>query len=199
MLIDITKKINESTFIYPDDPKTIIKSLYEMEKDGFRLTELTIGLHTSTHIDFPSHFLKNGKTSSDYYDINYFLGKVLIVGLSDFPVELDVEIDSIFIKTDNNSETFLQNYKSINKEQLNFLINNKLKFIGTDFYTIEPYNSDDFSFHKNLLKNNILIIENLEISNIETGIYEYFIFPMKIDAVEASICRVAIRKTNNIC
>ncbi len=192
MLIDITQEINENTFIYPNDPKTKIEELYNFKNDDFRLTKLEIGLHTSTHIDYPSHFLKEGKTSSDFDDINYFIGKVLIVDLHNFPKDLNTEIDSIFIKTNNKQNTFLKTYNSINEQNLNFLIKNKVKFIGTDFYTIEPYNSPDFKFHKSLLKNNILIIENLNLSNANNGIYNYFIFPMKIDNVEASICRAVI-------
>lgn len=192
MLIDITQEINENTFVYPNDPKTKIEAFYNFKNDDFRLTKLEIGLHTSTHIDFPSHFLKQGKTSSDFHDINYFIGKVLIVDLHNFPKDLNMEIDSIFIKTQNPKNSFLKKYNSISKEQLNFLINHNIKFIGTDFYTIEPYDSENFSFHKNLLKNNILIIENLKLSNINDGIYNYFVFPMKIEKVEASICRIAI-------
>jgi len=193
MLVDITKIINKNTFIYPNDPQTQILEYYNLKNDGFRLSKLEIGLHTSTHIDFPSHFLKSGKTSSDFLDINHFTGKVLIIDLNDFPKDLNMEINTIFIKTKNKQNTFLKTYKSINNKNLEFLIKNKIKFIGTDFYTIEPFNSKDFYFHKELLKNDILIIENLDLSKVKNGIYEYFIFPMKIENVEASICRVAIR------
>jgi arylformamidase len=192
VLIDITKTINKNTFIYPNDPKTKICEFYNFKNDNFRLTKLEIGLHTSTHIDFPSHFIENGKTSSEFNDINYFIGKVLIVDLYDFPKVLNLEIDSIFIKTQNPKDIFLEKYDSINKEQLNFLIKNKIKFIGTDFYTIEPYNSKNFYFHKDLLRNNVLIIENLNLSNVKNGVYNYYIFPMKIEDVEASICRIAV-------
>ncbi len=193
-LIDLTKTISNNSFTYPGDPKTRIYNFYNFKKDGFRLSKLETGLHTSTHIDYPSHFLENGKTSSDFDDINYFTGKVLIIDLNNFPKDLNMEIDSIFIKTNNKENTFLKIHDSINKEHLNFLIKNKIKFIGTDFYTIEPDNSPDFEFHKKLLKNDILIIENLNLKNVTNGVYNYFIFPMKIKSVEASICRVAVSK-----
>ena len=194
MLIDITKKINKETFVYPGDPKTEINEVCSIKNDNFRLTELKIGLHTSTHIDFPSHFLKDGKTSSDFDDINYFTGRVLIIDLDDFPRDIANGVDAIFIKTNNIIKSELKKYKSITQKHLNLLIKNKIKFIGTDFYTIEPFDSEDFSFHKKLLKNDILIIENLELSNVDDGVYEYFIFPLKIENTEASICRIAVKK-----
>lgn len=193
MLIDISKNINNNSFIYPDDPKTEIKEFYTFEKDKFRLTTLNIGLHTTTHIDFPSHFLENGKTSSDFSDINYFLGKVLIIDLNDFSkdVKLENNINAIFIKT-NNKLDIIHNYNAINSEQLDFLIKNNIKFVGVDFPTVEPEDSNDFHFHKQLLSNDVLIIENLELKNIKDGIYKYYIFPLKIDKSEASLARIAI-------
>jgi len=194
MLIDISKKIDKNTLVYPGDPLTEINEICSIKNDAFRLSELKICLHTSTHIDFPSHFLKDGKTSSDYSDLNYFIGKVIIVELNNFPKNIPMECDSIFIKTNNKTDAFPEIYNSIKKDHLKALIEKNIKFIGTDFYTIEPFDSQDFYFHKELLRNNILIIENLDLFKIDEGVYEYYIFPLKIENVEASICRIALKK-----
>jgi kynurenine formamidase len=37
--------------------------------------------HLGTHIDYPSHIIKNGKNSSDY-DINYLIGNSIIIEIS---------------------------------------------------------------------------------------------------------------------
>jgi len=198
MLIDISRKIDENTFVYPGDPVTKINEICNIKNDGFRLSELSLCLHTSTHIDFPSHFLEDGKTSSDYSDINYFIGKVIVVDLNNFPKNIQEEWDSIFIKTNNKIEKSMKKYKSINEGMLKFLVDNKVKFIGTDFYTIEPSDSDDFYFHKELLKNNVLIIENLDLSMLNEGFYDYYIFPLKLERTEASICRIAVKKQKTL-
>jgi len=193
MFRDLTKILSNESFVYPGDPETQIKRVFTIKKDGYNLSEIKSSLHTSTHIDFPAHFIENGKTSSDFDDINYFTGKVLIIDLKDFPVKKAENFDSVFIKTHNEKDKFLKNCNSISLDNLEFLIKNKIKFIGTDFYTIEPCLSRNFLFHKELLKNNILIIENLFLEEIENGIYEYFIFPVKIYNVEACFCRVAVK------
>ena len=198
MLIDISKKIDKNTLVYPGDPLTEINEVCNIKNDGFRLSKLSLCLHTSTHIDFPSHFLKDGKTSSDYSDINYFIGRVIVVELNNFPKSVQGEYDSIFIKTNNKAENFPETYSSIKEAELEFLIKNNIKFIGTDFYTIEPSDSDDFYFHKELLKNNVLIIENLDLSMLNEGFYDYYIFPLKLERTEASICRIAVKKQKTL-
>lgn len=36
--------------------------------------------HAGTHIDFPSHVIKNGKTSSDF-ELDYLMGRGIIVNV----------------------------------------------------------------------------------------------------------------------
>ena len=198
MFTDLTKELSINSFVYEGDPKTKVSKIYSIEKDGYELNKLETSLHTATHLDFPAHFIKNGKRSHDYNDINYFTGTVLITEYDKIPRETDKNnFDSVFIKT-KNKEGQLKNYNSINKTDLDFLTNRKLKFVGTDFYTIEPYRSNEFEFHKTLLKNEILIIENLNLESVNNGLYEYFIVPLKIYDTEASLCRVLIKNKKNI-
>ena len=195
MLIDITMEISQDLLPYPGDPKTIIEEYKSMENDGFSLSYLKIGLHTATHIDFPSHFIKDGKKSENFYDLNYFTGITAILDIFDFSNKtiLPKNVDSVFLKT-NNTPDLTMEYNAINRKQLDCILKRRYKFLGVDFLTVEPKDSEDFYFHKQLLSNNILILENLNLKNIKNGIYKYHIFPLKIKGTEASLVRIAVEE-----
>ncbi len=57
MWIDLTKTIEEGMASYGDDPSTRIKQIKTVIEDGYSLYQLTMGMHTGTHLDGPRHML----------------------------------------------------------------------------------------------------------------------------------------------
>ena len=60
--IDISAPIDpKTTPLYPGDAGIKLTFLHNMKSgDGFTLSELEMGAHTSTHVDAPMHFIKDG-------------------------------------------------------------------------------------------------------------------------------------------
>ncbi len=198
MLYDISRKITKNSFVYIGDPKIVIRDFKTVEEDGFRVSKIIMGLHTETHIDFPAHILKDGKTSSSY-DISHFSGNALVVDIADldFAIKISDGIDAIFIKTEN-FETYyltpkLEKYRSITEKQARRIAKRKIKFVGIDWPTIEKTYDGD-TFHKLFLGNDILIIENLDFTHVVAGLYKFYAFPMDIPNVEAALTRVVLEK-----
>jgi len=88
-------------------------------------------------------------------------------------------------------EEYYSNYPVFDKELVDYLAKQKVKMIGIDWPSPdhEPY-----PMHQILLKNNILILENL--TNLDLLLsepaFEIFAFPLKINA-DSSIVRVVAR------
>jgi|SRR3989338_2974798 len=62
--------------VYPGDPPVVIKQIFSYEKEGYVISELSFGNHTGTHIDVPSHMVKDGKTLNDF-PVEYFYGRAI--------------------------------------------------------------------------------------------------------------------------
>ena len=189
-MIDITRNINSQIKIYDGDPELEIKEVFSVEKDGYSVNKITLGSHMGTHIDFPRHFYKNGKTSSDY-NLEYLQGRaVLIEGNSKviFGKEIfeNYDINKGDIVIIKNAD------KGITVEATDYLINRGIKIICTDAMDIEEY--EDFRVHKKLLGNDVLIIENAFLENAEEGEYNIYVFPLKIDNMEALPVRAVLTK-----
>jgi len=83
-------------------------------------------------------------------------------------------------------EEYFYNHPVFEEDLINFLVKQKVKLIGIDWFSPDK---EPYPFHKILLENNILILENL--TNLKTLIghdFEIFAFPLKIKA-DSSIVR----------
>ena len=178
MYYDLTMPISEDMHIYDGDPKPKIAPVSNIEDDLYSLHILNIHSHLGTHLDFPSHFIKNGKSSSDY-PVDYFFGNV-IIGCCDFICNNIVDsIDYIFI----------DNPLGLENSKLDEIIDYKPKIIGINSMSIDKSGFDN---HIRILKSEILILENLVLDKVDYGIYKSIILPIKINDMDGLPCRTIV-------
>jgi arylformamidase len=75
-LIDLTQPIFSGMTVYPGDPIVTIVDEFSHEKEGYVISKLSLGNHTGTHIDAPSHMVADGKSLDDF-PIEYFCGEAV--------------------------------------------------------------------------------------------------------------------------
>ncbi len=192
-LIDISCPISPDSAVYPGDPKVKIDTLKTLRKDGFLLSRITMGLHTGTHIDAPSHYVPDGK-SVDEIPLESLTGDAIVCDLSRLKrsitagdlskFEINAE-DIVFLKTQDTKEhVFLE------VDGADYLVKKKIKAVGIDCLSIDKYGSD--AAHKKLLGNDIPIIEGLVLGHVRGGRYLTHCSPLKITGAEASPARCVL-------
>lgn len=98
-IIDITTPISPFTQIFPGDPIPEIEKVCTLEEKGCAVSKLSFGSHTGTHVDAPSHILKNGLTI-DKLELKNLMGTALILDFSSLSGELTAGIlETAFRKT----------------------------------------------------------------------------------------------------
>ena len=90
-IIDITTPISHFTQIFPGDPIPEIEKICTLEEEGCAVSKLSFGSHTGTHVDAPSHILKNGLTI-DKLELKNLMGTALILDFSSLSGELTAGI-----------------------------------------------------------------------------------------------------------
>ncbi|KKR25102.1 MAG: hypothetical protein A3C27_01010 [Candidatus Levybacteria bacterium RIFCSPHIGHO2_02_FULL_39_36] len=187
--IDLSVVINEKTPVYPGDPKTKIEPAGILEKDGYEDHYVSIGTHAGTHIDAPRHMVKNGR-SLDQISVDKFIGKGVLIKISDKKFDLDaikstnIEQGDIVLFYTGISEVYHQseyydNYPAITKEIAEYLVNKKVKMVGVDMCSVDH---EPFPVHRILLRNEILIIENLtNLQELENEEFKIYAFPIKLE------------------
>ena len=207
-LYDVSLPISEDLPVWPGDPAvSLVMTSSILNGDKCNITQLQMGTHVGTHIDAPYHFLKDGATV-DAIPIETFIGPCLVVELdSDTLIEkkdfLKCNLNGhsrILFKTKNSEQwaknitSFNTDYVALGIEAAQYLVEINTLLIGIDYLSIESFHSDDNPVHKLLLKNNITILEGLNLSKVEAGVYELICMPLKLQGSEGAPARVLLRE-----
>src|SRR3990167_1549938 len=205
--LDVTADITPSLLTHPGDPNFSQKKVSDLnEGNCFNLCEIKMGNHTGTHIDFPSHVIPDGKTSSDY-SINDLVGVGVVIELDNksmpsitckFIKKQKIQPgDFVFFKTKNSLlskyEELYEDYVFIDADAAHVLVNSKVRVVGIDYLSVDDFKNNALSVHHILLKNNVLIVENLELKNIFPGRYHVFIAPINIPKMDGLPTRVFLK------
>lgn len=209
-LYDISLPISNNLTVWPGDSAISVTATMSILKgDNCNLTKIEMGTHVGTHIDAPSHFIKDGATI-DAIPIETFIGPCLVVehdsesliGKKDFQkCNLDGQ-SRILIKTRNSEQwakkttSFDTNYIALGIEAAQYLIERNIRLVGIDYLSIEAFQSDGSQVHKLLLKNNVTILEGLNLSGIKAGIYELLCMPLNLQGCDGAPVRVLLREAN---
>ncbi|MBL0096051.1 MAG: cyclase family protein [Bacteroidetes bacterium] len=203
--IDITTGIQESTPVWPGDPAPIITLLASHEAgDDYQLSEAFFGLHTGTHIDAPLHFIPESKDIS-MLSTEKMLGTVRVLDATDCKMITaewlsNREIqqgERLIFKTLHyplkNAVNYQAQFTALELTAARFLAGQHIQLVGIDGLSIavSEYLRE---VHVALLMEEIIIVENLNLEEIEEGIFEMICLPIKISEAEAAPARVLLRK-----
>lgn len=199
-IIDLSVLLNDDSPVYPGDPVTKIEEAAVRERDGYEDHYVSTNTHTGTHIDAPIHMVESGKTLGQF-PIDKFTGRGVYIKVEnrkfdlDAIKEVDINAGDIVLFHTGMSDVYYKpeyydEYPGIPEEVANYLVEKKVSIVGVDMPSVDhaPYDT-----HKTLLKNEVLIIENLtNLSGLAGKDFEVFALPIKLD-IDAAPARVIAR------
>ena len=74
------------------------------------------------------------------------------------------------------------------------MIEHGVKLVGIDYLSVERFDSPDYATHHTLLRNQVIIIEGLNLSEVAMGEYELIAFPLKLKGADGGPARVILRE-----
>lgn len=161
-------------------------------------------------MDAPAHVREDGITL-DKFGADKFVGKAIVVDCSDLSEGDTIDIsyinkykgviedaEFVLFKTGWDkywdTEKYYGKFPVISEEVADYLISSNKKGIGLDVISIEDIESADLPMHHKVLKNNLVIIENLcNLDQIGSDLFTFCSLPLKfINSDGASVRAVAI-------
>ncbi len=206
-IYDLSVTISEEMPIWPKDPQVVITKKRSIDcSDSCNVTQLNIGSHTGTHIDAPYHFDNNG-LKIDQIDLGTLVGTARVFDMgtdSDISMEnirgLDLSgVVRVLFKTVNSNlwkiglNSFTENYAAVTSDAAKYLVDSGIKLVGIDYLSIEKFGSKLHDTHNTLLKNGLVVIEGLNLSDIVPGDYDLVALPLKIKNGDGSPARVILK------
>jgi arylformamidase len=156
--------------------------------------------HTGTHIDFPYHFNNDGKTLNDYSPDFWIFNSSFLISypckgdeVIFFEKEIEdipLEIEFLMIKTGfgkfRDTDKYWNNNPGLHSDMAKILKQKfkNLKSIGFDFISISSFHNREMGrkAHKEfLVENEILIIEDMDLSQIDKNPAKVICLPLLVD------------------
>lgn len=201
-IYDVSMTISKDIQVYKnrDEKKPVFSNASNFSNGSSYETNVMLNLHTGTHMDFPLHMIKDGKTS-DTLNLDQLIRSVKVLDLTNVSEEIDAkdlqqfdihEDDFVLLKTKNSyEEQFNFKFVYLNHYAAQYLKNLKVTGVGIDALGIER-DQKGHPTHHILMEDDIIIIEGLRLKEVTQGEYMMYALPIKMKAVEALLLSVIL-------
>ena len=206
--LDLTLTISEKLPTFPGSPKPQFIPWNKIKRDGYNLELLFLSSHTGTHIDAPFHFIDKGKKIHDI-SVNRLVGRATLIKKRKKPNQSITRSDIINFEKKHGKipknaivifstgwnknlekEHYFEKNPGLSISAAKYLVSKKTNLVGIDSPSIDLGNEKKFLVHNILLKNNILIVENLtNLEKIQNTHFDLVVLPLKLKNVTGSPVR----------
>jgi len=200
IVYDISEPIRVGMPIYPGNPEVV----FEEKKGASSVhTKLTLGTHTGTHVDAPSHVFAGGP-ALDALPLSVFIGPCRVLDMrsaehtlctEDFIRERVVAGERILVKTrnsDRTEETFYSDYIYLDGDAAAYLAGVGIALFGIDCLSVKKKGSEDHRAHTALLAKQIPILEGLLLKDVPPGFYMLIALPLSLPGLDGSPLRAVL-------
>lgn len=206
---DITVTTTETTPIYKGDPGVEISTFKAIAKgDTANASQISMGLHTGTHVDAPNHFIDGTKRVHEL-DPHKLLGRCRVVEIANDIIAIEpvhvgdiAGVTRVLFKTRNSEfwatpeDGFREDFTYITADTAKLLADSGVVLVGIDYLSIEKSGSPGRPVHTTLLRHEIVILEGVDLRGISPGDYELICAPLKYDGAtgDGSPARTFLRE-----
>lgn len=188
-IIDISRDITKCE-IYSGDPPVEIRQVSSLKNGSdCNLSAIYTGLHNGTHADAPLHFIDDG-LSIDKSDLSNYIGECYVVEAPEGPItgefvnnNFPKDAKRVLVKS-NGKAWFMESAA----EEISF---SGVCLIGTDGLSVGTHGCQSET-HRAFLRENVAIVENLDLSKVKSGKYFLVAQPLKIGGAEAAPLRAVL-------
>jgi arylformamidase len=205
-LLDVSVPLAQGLPTYPGNPPFELHALKRIA-DGAssNVSRMVLGTHAGTHVDAPKHFIDDA-IGVDALPLNLLIGRTRVVEIGrrgpitadDLVAEGLREDLRVLFKTPNsalwNSDAFHEDYAHLSEAAARYLVDQGVKVVGIDYLSIEQFKKAGAPAHKALLSNGVIIIEGLNLSDAEPGMYEMYCLPLRVTGGDGAPARVVLKR-----
>lgn len=202
-IYDISWPISESSTEYKEKKSISFTAMKNFDTDHVRETKICMSVHTGTHVDAPSHFLKDGNVINEI-ELDRLIGGAKVLDLSTVREKITAGVlaqheinqhEIILLRTINSAksatEEFEPDFIYLDASGAQYLADKKVKAVGIDYLGIER-GDPEHSTHTTLFKADIIIIEGLRLNHVQAGNYFIVCLPLALVGLDAAPARAIL-------
>lgn len=206
---DITLTFSDEVPNWPGMPPPTLERLRSMDEGGANnVSRLDSHVHFGTHVDAPSHFIRNGH-GMDRVPLEVMLGPCRVVFFPEKPAISADDLEAagipdgterLIVRTRNSelwndfSVGFQKDFVALTPDAASWIVERGIRLVGIDYLSVERYQEPDRATHIALLGAEIVLVEGLDLRGISPGDYELICMPLKLKNCDGAPARVALRQ-----
>jgi arylformamidase len=204
--IDVSVPLHNGMVHWPGDPPYRIHRVTDQSRgDMCTVSQVSMGVHTGTHMDAPLHCIKDAPTI-DQMPFHAAIGPARVIPIfnrkSIGRAELEphgIEAgERLLFKTSNSDriwhkEQFHEDFIFIDEGAAHYLAQRGVLLVGVDYLSVGGFREDALETHDALLGAGIWVIEGLNLSDVQPGRYELICLPLKLVDSDGSPARAILR------
>jgi arylformamidase len=202
---DVSVPIRTGMVHYPGNPDVRLEFIKHVERgDPATVSQLSLGVHTGTHLDAPVHFIRNA-LGVDQLPIESLIGVARVFDVADTQEVTSAQLapygiaagERILLRTRNSSrcwgtDEFVADYSYLAADAAALLAQRRVRMIGIDYLSIGGGDSG-IKVHHTLLEAGIVILEGLDLSQVPAGSYDLICLPLRLAGCDGSPARALLR------
>jgi len=205
--IDVSVPLRAGMVHWPGDPGATVEKMRDLERgDPATLSFLSMGAHTGTHMDAPSHYVKGGP-SLDSFAAEAGIGPARVVASrSRSAVSLeDVRRlrvrrgERLLFKTANSprcwkDDRFVPDFVHLSAPAARYLAARRVRLVGIDYLSVGAFEGDGRETHEALLGAGVWILEGLDLTRVAAGPVDLVCLPIRLAGAEGAPARAFVRQ-----
>lgn len=206
-LVDVSVLLAPGLATYPGNPEFELQPVKRIAQgDSSNVSRLVLGTHTGTHVDAPRHFFDD-RGGVDALPLDLLVGRTRVIDLPHRGGIREEHLAAAGLREDlrvllrtpnsalwNSSNGFHQDYTYLTEGGAQYLVDQGVKLVGVDYLSVEQFKKPGAPAHRALLGNSVLIIEGLNLSDAEPGVYEMYCLPLRIAGADGAPARVVLKR-----
>jgi len=206
-IFDISRPLFNGLAPWPGDTAFQFDVKWKMAEGAtVNVGAVTMGVHNGSHADAPFHF-EEGAATIDRIPLETYLGEAVVVDLTsrfangerreititDIGAEADLA-PRLLLKTGawTDPKIFPETIPVIARDVPAWLQERKVKLLGLDVPSVDPIDAKVLVNHHALAAANIAIVESLDLSGVEAGVYHFSALPLRISGGDAAPVRAIL-------
>ncbi len=199
---DISVPLRQDMPTYVDEPGPKLEFRKLLSKgDAATVSVLSLGSHTGTHVDAPSHFLDGGP-SVDSLPLGALVGPAYVAEFGGEGHITAADLDSLAVpsdcqrllfKTGNgrlwDDSQFHSDFIALAPDAARALAERGLKLVGIDYLSIEKFRARPHEVHQTLLASGVVILEGVDLRRVAAGEYLLVCAPLNVVGAEGAPAR----------
>ena len=214
-IFDISRALSNDLAPWPGDTPFHFELKWKMAEGAtVNVGAINMGVHNGTHADATFHFDEGGDPI-DRMPLDTYVGNAVVVDLTKLFAGPKDELDRtrqigvadlnafsssieqaprLLLRTGvwKDSKVFPEWIPVIAPDVPEWLRERKVKLLGLDLPSVDPIEAKKLSNHYALAAARIGIVESLDLSEIEAGIYHFSALPLKIAGGDAGPVRAIL-------